>query len=79
MFRTSPQTRSRKDDLLTLLRARRENVESGLEVDNVRMEPLKKLVIPFKEYSAETLEECRELVGEVVDWDPEPQLWEVEI
>jgi len=42
------------------------------------MEPLKKLVVPFDKFSAD-LEECRELVGEVVDLETEPEFWEVEI
>jgi len=65
--------------LSTLLRAKRENVERGFEVDNVKMKPLKKLVIPFNKLSAEALEECRELVREVVDWESEPGFWEIEI
>jgi len=79
MLEASTDEISLKDDLLSLLRARKKNVESRLEVDNVKMEPLKKLVIPFKEHSARALEKCRELVGEVVDWDLEPQFFEVEI
>jgi len=55
------------EHLLGLLRARKENVERGFEVENVKMEPLKKLVIPFNKLSAEALEECQELVEEVVD------------
>jgi len=53
--------------LLDLLKARERNVKMGLEVDQLKIEPLKKLVIPFNELSAEALEECRELVEEVVD------------
>jgi len=56
-----------REHLLTLLRARKENVERGFEVENVKMEPLEKLVIPFNKLSAEALEECQELVEEVVD------------
>jgi len=65
--------------LLALLRARKQNVESGLEVEGVRMEPLKKLIVPFENISSEALEECRGLVGEVVDWYSEPAIWEVEV
>lgn len=60
---------------MALLRERRENAESDL-VEKTKMEPLKKLVIHFDRFSAEELKQCRELIGEVVDWD---SLWEVEI
>jgi len=53
--------------LLSLLRAGEENVERGFEVGKVKMESLKKLVIPFNKLFAEALGECRELVEEVVD------------
>ena len=43
------------------------------------MEPLKKLVIHFYKFSAEALEDCREMVEEVVDWFSEPEFWEIEI
>lgn len=43
------------------------------------MQPLKKIVIPLKNISAEALEECRGLVKEVADWELEPKFWEVEI
>ena len=43
------------------------------------MEPLKKLIIPFNKLSAEASEECQESVREVVDWESEPDFWEVEI
>jgi len=64
---------------LPLLRARKENVGIGFEVEIVKMKPLKKLFIPFNKLSAEALEECRELVEEVVDWNSEPKTWFVEI
>ena len=54
-------------DLLPLLRARKENANNGPEVDKIKTEPLKKLVILFEKFSTEQLEECRELVAEVVD------------
>jgi len=43
------------------------------------MKPIRKLIIPFDKLNTETLEECRELVEEVVDWTSEPSFWEVEI
>lgn len=65
--------------LLDLLRARRANVDSRLEVGVSKMMDLKKLVLSFDEYPADMLEEYRKLVGEVVNWDSEPRFWEVEI
>jgi len=52
-------------------------VERGFEVQNVKIEPLKKLVIPLNKFSEEDLEECRELAGDVVDLESEPEFWEV--
>ena len=66
-------------DLLDFLRVWKKDVEIGFEVGFVKVEPLKKLVIHFNKLSAEALEECRELVEEVVDWDSERKTWEVEI
>lgn len=54
-------------------------MESGVEVESVKMEPLQKLVIHFEEHSAEAVDHFRDLVEEVADWGSEPQTWEVEI
>jgi len=70
---------SESEHLLSPLRARKENSDRRFEVDSIQMEPLKKLVIPFDKFSAADLEECRELVGEVVDLESEPEFWDVEI
>lgn len=63
--------------LYQVKRCRKENVERGFEVQNVKIEPLKKLVIPLNKFSEEDLEECRELAGDVVDLESEPEFWEV--
>jgi len=59
--------------LLDLLKKRNENVDAGSERDGVKMEKLKRLAIPFKSFDDEMLEECRDLVGEVVDSASEPR------
>lgn len=64
---------------MALLRARKENIKNRPEVDRIKMEPLKMLVIPFNKLFYEQLEELRELVGEVVDLKSEPRFWEVQI
>lgn len=60
--------------LLHLLKKRNENVDAGSERDGVKMEKLKRLAIPFKSFDDEMLEECRDLVGEVVDSASEPRI-----
>jgi len=65
--------------LVNLLSTRRDNVDHGLEIERVKMEPLRKLVIPFKVFSQSELEQLRGLVGEVVDAATEPLFWKVEI
>ena len=67
------------DRLLNLLRSRRKFVEAGLEVEGGKMQALKKLVINFERITFSQLEECRELVEEVVDWKSEPDFWGFEI
>ena len=61
------------------LSRRKSNVEAELEHEGVRMEPLRKLVLHLNRFTEDRLEECRSLVGEVVDWASEPDYWEVEI
>lgn len=66
-------------NLESLLVTRRENVERGLEIEAVKMEPLRKLVIPSRMFTSKMLEKLRVLVDEVVDYDAEPSGWEVRI
>jgi len=69
--------------LMWFIKARRENAENGLEVENVKMEPLQMLVVPFWRIWKEHRDEFKESVEEIVNWDkcgdPEPQVWEVQI
>lgn len=75
-------------ELYVLLEERKANVESGVEVEGVRMQPLKKSTIDFtclsdfynkkEELAQKKLAELRELVDEVVDLDTEPE-FEVEV
>lgn len=62
--RLYPQSQS---DLLSLLKARSENVRTGLKVEGIEMEMLQTLVIPFKGVPFNLLQEYRTLVGEVLD------------
>lgn len=62
-----------------ILQAGRNKIEAGLEVEGVRMETPKKLVVSFKERNSESLEQFSSLVETVIDMDLEPTLWEVEM
>ena len=62
---------------MTLLQQRKKNVESRMEVEGVRMIPLKTLVVPFDE--CPILSELRELVGEVLDLRSVPNYIEIGI
>jgi len=67
-------------DLEQLLLERRDNVEKGLKVEGIKMEPLKRLLIPCDNFALETVGRFRNLVGEVVRYTAEePRFWEVEI
>lgn len=58
--------------LLRSLRSRRDSVEAGLEVDGVKMQGPKKLVIHLELLTSEQLVEYKDLAEEVVDWKSEP-------
>jgi len=79
VLRSTLKHSTAREHLFPLLEARKENVERGFEVENVKMEPLKKLDISFNKLSAEAIEQYRELVEEVVDWNFEPKTWEAVI
>jgi len=63
-------------ELLLALQARDKSRKAGLEIDGMKIEPLKRLVINFEGYKPEQLKQSRELVAGVVDWDEEPEDWE---
>ena len=63
---------------VAFLRARKDNLEAGVEDDKIQMEPLKKLIIPFEGMSPQNPEHLKELVETILDPAREP-LWEVEI
>lgn len=65
--------------LLRLLRERAANVEAGEKVGEVKMTKLEKLVVPPSMFSANDLEVCKDLVGQVVKWNSELTSWEVEM
>lgn len=65
------------DELLGFLSKRGIQVENEESVQGVKIEPLKKVIIPFQMFHSPTLLECNWLVGEsVVDSASEPP-WEV--
>lgn len=66
------------EELVGFLQARSNNVEAGVEVEGVRMEPLKRLAVPFKQMSPKNLKQLKELVETVVEWTHKPS-WELEI
>ena len=74
-----------RDPLLNILNKRRINVEAGLEVDGVKMEPIQKLVLPSKlgyysdsKEAKSFLERCRGLV-EVVEGDAQSWFIDIEV
>ena len=50
-----------------------------MEVNGMKMERIKKLVIAFDKYTPQQLDELRELVEEVVEMTAENEFWEVEL
>lgn len=67
------------EDILSLLRARRENVEVQVEVNGIKMQTLKRLEISFKDSRFKILEEIKLLVDQMVDSDLNARIWEMEI
>lgn len=71
------------DELVLTLQQRKKNVEAGIEVDGVKMIPLKTLVFPFKAIEAGLsfrmlIFKLKTLVEEVVDLATEPSFVTVE-
>jgi len=66
-------------NFLYLLQRRNQNVEAGMEVNGIKMEHIKKLVIAFDKYTPQQLDELRELVEEVVEMTAENEFCEVEV
>lgn len=54
-------------ELLDVLKARKDNVDGGVEVEGVKTESLQNLVVPFNKLDPATLKKCAELVSKVVD------------
>lgn len=54
-------------------------MKAGMKVNGIKMEPLKRLVIRFEKLNEDRLAELGELVDQLVDFDSEPWLWEVDI
>lgn len=70
-----------KGFLLDLLRKRKGLVETGKEVDGVKMTKLKQLIIPFEGLEPSELQEFRSLSEEVLDHNSKEVkgYWEVEV
>jgi len=67
------------DPLFDMLNQRKDNVEARLDVDGIKMEPLKKLIVPFDRLAVRDVNKVEGLVEMVVDLALEPKFWEVEI
>lgn len=65
--------------LLLSLRRRRENSEAGLEVNGIKMRPIRKLVVPFQKLPSWEAEGLKTEVQELVDSETLPFELEVEI
>lgn len=65
--------------LYSTLRKRKEKVNSGVKIKEIKFEPLKKLIVPFDKLTPQGIEELKTLVEVVVDSALEPDFWEVEI
>jgi len=65
------------ENLLSLLRQRKENVAAGMEVWGVKMIPLNTLVVPFDD--CEVLSQLKEQVVKLEDLSPFPRFVDVEI
>jgi len=63
---------------LPLLHARENNVEEELEVNEINMKSLRRLVVSFDGVVRQALRRCRDLVEEV-GLGSVPEIWEVEI
>lgn len=80
-FQYIKATFSRKsvEELVSLLEERKEQSETGFEVDGVKMGSLKRLVIPYEQLKSEELEKLRNLVEEVVDVKSISPFMEIEV
>lgn len=67
------------DPLFDMLNQRKDNVEARLDVDGIKMEPLKKLIVPFDRLAVRDVNKVEGLVEMMVDLALEPKFWEVEI
>ena len=56
-----------------------QNVEAGMELDGVKIIPLKALILPFKLVTEGSVPLLRDLVEEVVDLDSSPGFIELEV
>lgn len=70
-------------NLLNFLIERRAQVESGVQVDGIKMENIKTIALPCQFFQdvddLKTLEEIRGLVETLTDSLLEPEIWEVEV
>lgn len=63
---------------LGIMKAREGNVKQGMEIGNIKMVSLQKLIIPTEIFTSVQLDELREVVGEVIDLEDYPDLIELE-
>ena len=67
------------DDLILVLKKRKQQSKGGFEVDGVKMTPLKRLVMPFDQFKAVKLKDLRGLVEELIDLKSVSPFIEVEV
>lgn len=65
-------------DLIMVLKARREKILQGVEIQGVKMKSLEKLVIPTKLFKTAELNELKSLVGAMIDINDHPAFIELE-
>lgn len=78
VLKTSSDGRSASAHLLSFLSSRRDKVFEGVDVEGVKIEPIKILITDLSRYSDEELARLKELAEEVLDLDF-LSFWEVEI
>lgn len=78
-YQSEPLARNDLGALIDALRQRKDNVNAGMEIEGVKMIPLKRLVFPSKILSQSQLSELRDMVVEVVDLESVERLIEVEV
>lgn len=65
--------------ILALLRARKTSVDAGMDVEGIKMELFKTLVISLKYSSPQLIEKLQNLVEQLVNTDLEPRTLDVKI